>query len=44
MAREDFKDAAQDFARGDFIGGFEELAEGQQHMADGYSHLNRGYI
>ena len=44
MAREDFRDAQQDFARGDFFGGMEELSEANQHMADGYSHLNRGYI
>jgi hypothetical protein len=38
LAREDFKDAAQDFARGDFRGGFEELAEAQQHLADANRH------
>jgi hypothetical protein len=40
MAREDFRDAQQDFARGDIFGGFQELSEANQHMADGYSHLN----
>jgi hypothetical protein len=40
MAREDFRDAQQDFARGDFFGGMRELSEANQHMADGYSHLN----
>ena len=29
MAREDFRDAQQDFARGDIFGGMKELAEGQ---------------
>lgn len=44
MAREDFRDSRENFARGDIIGGLREYAEGQQHLADGYSHLNRGYI
>ena len=30
----------QDFARGDFFGGMQELADANQHMADGYSHLS----
>ena len=42
MAREDFRDAQRDFARGDIFGGLEELSEANQHMADGYSHLNGG--
>ena len=40
MAREDFRDAQQDFARGDIFGGMQELSEANEHMADGYSHLN----
>jgi hypothetical protein len=46
MAREDFRDAQRDFARGDIIGGLEELADANQHMQDGYSHLGggRGWI
>jgi hypothetical protein len=44
MAREDFRESRQDFARGDIIGGLENYAEGQQHVADGYADLSRGYI
>ena len=45
MAREDFRDAQQDFSRGDFFGGMQELSEANEHMADGYSHLSgREYI
>jgi hypothetical protein len=35
LAREDFKDAAQDFARGDFRGGMEELNEGLSRLGRG---------
>jgi len=35
LAQEDFKDAAQNFARGDIAGGFEELNEGMSRLARG---------
>ena len=46
MAREDYRDAQQDFARGDFFGGMRELSEAQGHYQDGLSHLQggRGWI
>jgi hypothetical protein len=46
MAQQDYRDAQQDFARGDVFGGLSELAEARQHEADGFSHLSggRGWI
>jgi hypothetical protein len=35
LAQEDFKDAAQNFARGDFAGGMEEISEGLGRLANG---------
>jgi hypothetical protein len=46
MAREDYRDAQQNFAQGNVFGGLSELAEARQHEADGFSHLSggRGWI
>jgi hypothetical protein len=35
LAQEDFKDAAQNFKRGDFAGGMEEISEGLSRLAKG---------
>jgi hypothetical protein len=35
LAQEDFKDAAEDFRRGDFAGGMEEISEGLGRLAKG---------
>lgn len=35
LAREDFKDAAENFRRGDFAGGMEEISEGLSRLSRG---------
>ena len=38
LAQDDFRDARREFAQGDFAGGFQQMAEGYQHLNDAYSH------
>ena len=46
MAKQDFRDAQQNFAQGNVFGGLSELSEAKQHMPDGLSHMDggRGWI
>ena len=43
MARQDYREAQQDFSQGNVFGGLQNLAEAREHVQDGMSHLQNPF-